>query len=492
LEALNILAAVQQFLSGKQVEAYLVGGFVRDILINRETADIDIAIGDDALKIAEQMSDELGGKYVLLDDINRVARVVFYSQKEAENKKQWYIDLSSIAADIKQDLARRDFRINAMAISLQSFVDDPESVNLIDPFNGQDDLNRKVIQYVDESVFEADPIRLLRAVRLAAELDFRISSETELLLKKSSTLIQRVAGERVREELLRILASKRAGFYIRYMDGMGLLTAIFPELESSRGIEQPKEHHWDVLNHSLETVMTAGFLLRQSSCEYADPHILDDLLWDDKLEQHFNSEVSGGSTRMSLFKLAALLHDIAKPETKIISKDRVRFFGHTEQGADAIPIILERLRFSNKEIKLVEMMVRFHMRPTQMSNQGMPSQKAIYRYFRDAGSVGVDVLFLSLADHLAARGPDLDIVQWKWHVEQVNYILTEYSRQKSVIIPAKLLDGHDLIRNFNLQPGPEIHRILESVKEAQVSGEITTREEALSYVQNRILYREQK
>jgi poly(A) polymerase len=276
------------------------------------------------------------------------------------------------------------------------------------------------------------------------------------------------------------------------MDGMGLLTAIFPELESSRGIEQPKEHHWDVLNHSLETVMTAGFLLRQSSCEYADPHILDDLQWDDKLEQHFNSEVSGGSTRMSLFKLAALLHDIAKPETKIISKDRVRFFGHTEQGADAIPIILERLRFSNKEIKLVEMMVRFHMRPTQMSNQGMPSQKAIYRYFRDAGSVGVDVLFLSLADHLAARGPDLDIVQWKWHVEQVNYILTEYSRQKSVIIPAKLLDGHDLIRNFNLQPGPEIHRILESVKEAQVSGEITTREEALSYVQNRILYREQK
>ena len=221
---------------------------------------------------------------------------------------------------------------------------------------------------------------------------------------------------------------------------------------------------------------------------YAGPHILDDLRWDETLVKHFSSEVSGGSSRYSLFKLAALLHDIAKPETRTISKERLRFFGHTEQGAEVVVHILERLRFSNKEIKLVELMVRYHMRPTQMSNLGMPSQKAIYRFFRDSGTAGVDVLFLSLADHLAARGPDLDMTQWKWHIEQVNYVLSEYFRQSNVIVPVKLLDGHDLIRIFGLQPGPKLREILEAVKEAQVAGEIVTRDDALSYVKNHILY----
>ena len=239
----------------------------------------------------------------------------------------------------------------------------------------------------------------------------------------------------------------------------------------------------------METVRTAGFLLKQEECEYASPHLLDDLFWDANLVRHFSQEVSNTSTRASLLKLAALLHDVAKPETRIISRDRVRFFGHTEKGADSVINIMERLRFSNRETKLVEILVRYHMRPNQMSNQGMPSRKAIYRFFRDAGLAGLDVLFLSLADHLAARGPDLDLIQWNRHVEQVNYVLAEYFRQKSIIIPVKLLDGHDLIKIFNLQPGPEIREILDAVKEAQVTGKITTRESALSYVENRLLYK---
>jgi poly(A) polymerase len=137
-------------------------------------------------------------------------------------------------------------------------------------------------------------------------------------------------------------------------------------------------------------------------------------------------------------------------------------------------------------------MVRYHLRPTQMSHEGMPSRRAIYRYFRDTGNVGIDILFLSLADHLAARGPDLDLEQWKWHTEQVNYILTECFRQECIIAPPKLIDGHDLIKLFGLHPGPEIREILESVKEAQAAGELANREQALSYVKNRILYRKQK
>jgi poly(A) polymerase len=491
-EASNILIEVDRFLTEKQIEAYLVGGFVRDTLIGRTTADIDIAVKDDALKIAMQAADELQGTYVPLDDINRVARVAIRSQSGLQINKQWYIDFSTIVEDIGKDLARRDFTVNALAANLHSCVKNLEIINIIDPFNGQADLKRKSIQAVNERVFEADPARLLRAVRLAAELGFTISVETESTLIKSSSLIKNVAGERIREELLRILANSKAGFFIRYLDELGLLTAIIPELEPSRGVEQPVEHHWDVLNHSLETVCTAGLLLKQDLCSYAGPDLLKDLTWNEKISRHFSSEIGGGSARSSLFKLAALLHDIAKPETKLISKDRVRFFGHTEQGAEVVVRVLERLRFSNKEIKLVEAMVRYHMRPTQMSNEGMPSRKAIYRFFRDSGSAGLDILFLSLADHLAARGPDLDMTQWKWHIEQVNFILNEYFRQASELVPSKLVDGHDLIRLFHLQPGPKIREILELVKEAQAAGEIINRDQALSYIKNHILYSENK
>jgi poly(A) polymerase len=121
-----------------------------------------------------------------------------------------------------------------------------------------------------------------------------------------------------------------------------------------------------------------------------------------------------------------------------------------------------------------------------MSQGGMPTRRAIYRYLRDTGSAGIDILFLSLADHLAARGPELQEADWQWHTDQVNYILTE-SRRQEKIVPARLIDGHDLINLFGLKPGPRIRAILESVKEAQAAGELTTREEALSYVQNRLL-----
>jgi poly(A) polymerase len=488
-EAVNILGKISRFLNGKQIDAYLVGGFVRNLLIGRPTADIDIAISDDALSVASQIAAETGGKYVELDSVNRMARVVFSNESGSGKKKLLYIDFSSISGDILQDLARRDFKMDAMGIELDAYLENPENFELIDPFNGQGDLKKRVIECVSEGIFEDDPARLLRAVRMAAEFDFKISAATESLIKKSSSLVKTVAGERIKDELLRILTNPKAGYFVRYLDFLGLLTSIIPELEYSRGVEQPKEHHWDVLNHSLETVRTTGFLLKQEECDYASPHLLDGLFWNDNLTRHFSLEVSSTSTRTSLLKLAALLHDVAKPETKIMSKERVRFFGHTEKGADLVITILERLRFSNREIKLVETMVRYHMRPNQMSNQGMPSRKAIYRFFRDSGLAGLDVLFLSLADHLAARGPDLDLAQWNRHVEQVNYILVEYFRQKSIITPVKLLDGYDLIKLFNLQPGPEIREILDAVKEAQVTGKITTREAALSYVENRLLYK---
>jgi poly(A) polymerase len=245
------------------------------------------------------------------------------------------------------------------------------------------------------------------------------------------------------------------------------------------------------LDHAIESVGAAGFLIRQGQWLYGDPACLNGISWSDDLDRYFCGEVVYGSTQAALLKLAALLHDIAKPDTKILAGEKIRFFGHDKQGADIVSEILERLRFSKKEIDLVEKMVRFHMRPTQIGHEDVPSRRAIFRYFRHTGDVAISVLFLSLADHLAARGPNLDAQQWRWHVNQVNFILNAFFNQQDTVYPPKLVDGYDLMRIFDLKPGPELREILDSIKEAQAGGEIVTRDEALSYVKNRLLYRKQ-
>ena len=473
-----LLTKVSYFLTRQGVKSYLVGGLVRDVLLGRDTADIDIAVAGGALEIAPQVATALGGKYVLLDEINRVGRVVVVSEAG-----RWELDFSTFRGSIEQDLARRDFTIDAMAIDLSQLGKGYTDLQLIDPFNGLADLHQGVVRTVSKAAFQSDAVRLLRAVRLAAELGFSIDTQTESLIRRYCHLLTNVAGERVREELLRLLAMPQAGQFLAYLDELGLLTVMIPELAQTKGVVQPKEHFWDVFHHSIKTVATVGFLLRQGTWEYAGDEVLAITPWSTVPAQHFELEVSQGSTRGSLLKLAALLHDIAKPQTKTIDADgRMRFLGHAKEGAATTINILERLRFSGKELKLVEAMVQHHLRPMQMSNNGLPTRRAIYRYFRDTGEAGIDILFLSLADHLATRGPHLDLTQWREHAQMVEYVLTERLKEASVVMPPKLVDGHDLLNIFGLSPGPKIGELLEAVREAQASGELASREEALAYI----------
>ncbi|GAI58604.1 unnamed protein product, partial [marine sediment metagenome] len=173
------------------------------------------------------------------------------------------------------------------------------------------------------------------------------------------------------------------------------------------------------------------------------------------------------------------------PQTKAVDESgRTRFLGHAKEGTAITVSILERLRFSTKEIKLVDVMVRHHLRPTQLSQYEIPSRRAIYRYFRDTGETGIDILFLSLSDHLATRGQHLDLAEWQEHAQLVEYVLARHFEEESLTVPPKLFDGHDLINVFGLSPGPEIKRILEAVREAQAAGEVTTREEALACIEH--------
>jgi len=479
-----LLTRVSNFFAEQDIKSYIVGGLVRDVLLGRDTADIDIAVASDALEVAPKVADTLGGKYILLDRLNRIGRVVLVDKGASSTGVQWELDFSTFKDNIEQDLARRDFTIDAMAIDLSQFGKGFSDVQLIDPFNGWDDLRRGVLRAVAETAFEADAARLLRAVRLATQLGFSIDKKTEALVRRYSYLIASVAGERVREELLQLLATPRAERLLFYLDELGLLTAVFPELAETKGVEQPKEHYWDVFDHSLKTVIAVDFLLRQGAWEYASEEALAAVPWSAVLVQHFDQEVSSGSTRRSLLKLAALLHDIAKPQSKAIDAGgRVRFLGHDKEGATIAANMLGRLRFSAKEIQLVETEIRHHLRPPQMSQDELPSRRAIYRYFRDTGAAGIDILFLSLADHLATRGTQLNMSHWQEHAQVVEYVLSQRFQEESIIRPPKLVNGHDLINLFAMSPGPEIGEILEAVREVQASGEVTTRQEALSFVE---------
>lgn len=479
-----LLNKVSDVLAEKGIQAYVVGGFVRDVLLGREVADIDIAVTPDALEIASRVATALGGKYVLLDEVNGLGRVVLSDKEAPAVQGQWVLDFSTFKGDIEQDMARRDFTIDAMAIELEKFVSRPFGRSLlIDPFHGWDDLRQGVIRAVTDTAFESDPARLLRAVRLAGELGFSIDNKTEALIKRHSYLVARVAGERIREEMLQLLAVSQAGQWLRYLTEMGLLTAMIPELAQTKGSEQPKEHFWDVFDHSIEAVGAVGFLLRQGAWKYAGEEVLALAPWSASLCQYFEQEVSSGSTRGLLLKLAALLHDIAKPQTRAFDADgRLRFLGHAKEGAVVAAGILERLRFSAKEIRLVEIMVEHHLRPAQLSQTGLPSHRAIYRYFRDTGDAGIATLFLSLADHLATRGPRLNLAQWQEHTQLIGYVLTQRFEQESLVVPPKLVNGHDLVDIFGMRPGPKVGKLLEAVREAQGAGELSTRQEALSYI----------
>ena len=490
-----LLAWLNRYFAKQDIQSYVVGGLLRDLLLGRETADIDIAVKANATEVALQIATTLNGKFVLLDEVNRIARVVILGRGVA-GEGRWELDFSTIEGGIEQDLIQRDFTINALAAGLDQLVENYRELQaegaerlwqriLVDPFSGRRDLAQGVIRAVTDGIFLADAVRLLRAVRLAYELGFTMARETESLIRRHAHRITGVAGERVREELLRLLSLSHSEGLLPHLDTLGLLTGLIPELEGERGVGQPKEHHWDVLEHSLKTVVAVDFLLRAGEWEYGGENVLSTVPWSAGLEEHFSLEVNYGSTRRSLLKLAALLHDLAKPQTKARDdRGRIRFLGHAKEGAEVASSVLQRLRFSAREVKLTETLVRHHLRPTQLSQVGLPTPRAIYRYFREVGEAGIDILFLSLADHLATRGPNLNPAHWREHTQLVDYVLARRTEQETRVAPPKLVSGDDLIGLFGLKPGPRIGRLLELVREAQAAGELSNREEALNYIQD--------
>ena len=483
------LRQLRAILADSGPEAYVVGGILRDLILGIRATDIDLAVRGDAVAIAREAAKALGGTFVLLHEEHATARIVL-PHSEADDGPRWTLDLTSYSGSIDENLASRDFTINSMAASLPDVLawGDSEAapgisageLRLLDPCGGLEDLVARRIRAVSDGAFRSDAARLLRAVRLAATLGFSIDEPTRRQIRRDAHLLSGVSAERLRDEFLKTLAAPGATASLRLMDELDLLCRLIPEMEESRDVEQPREHYWDVFYHCLETPshlerLTTGRGGGEDSVIAISP-------WRPHLAPYFEEEVSDGHTRLTIVKLACLLHDVAKPATKTIDDTgRMRFFGHDAQGADMCESILRRLRISSRGIDLIAAMVRHHLRPTQMRHgEDLPTPRAVYRYYRDLGEAAVDTLYLNMADYLAAKGPAVESGDWEGHCRLIAHILGGGLDQEGApkAVP-RLVDGNALMEALGLAPGPQVGRLLEAVAEAQGAGEVATRNEAL-------------
>ena len=459
------LQMIRDIARRRKVAVHLVGGFLRDYCLGNIKTDFDFAVEKGALDFARLFARRIKGAYVVLDQERGCARVV-----KKSDGKIWTFDLSDFRArSFQQDLARRDFTINTLSVDLAKFNGSTKLEDVLaEGKGGLKDLRAKRIRKVSVKAFRDDPLRLLRAFSLSALLDFKIEPQTLAQIRREKNLLRGVSYERVRDELFKILETERAAVTLKEMDKAGLLDKVIPQVKVMYHCAQKGTyHHLDVWPHSLEVVAQFDGVVREMQ-NNAD------------VVEYLNESLGGNRTRRALLKLAALLHDIGKPETrKEAGQGKLTFYGHERVGKNIVTHIAKMLKLSTGERRGLEDMVLWHLRPGYLSNFQRPSDKSIYRYLRDARREAAGILLLSLADQRATRGPSSTPRHEKHHERICRDVLKLYFDKKKEKPFVRLIDGHDLIKQLRLEPSPLIGKILAEVTEQQVLGKIKTRKEAL-------------
>lgn len=410
---------------------YLAGGCVRDRLLGRPINDYDLATDATPSRLLTLFPEalEVGAHFgvILVRDNGAEVEVATFRSDHAY-KDGRHPSHVTFEHDPRLDALRRDFTINAL-------FEDPVTGEVLDFTGGRADLEQRLIRAIGDprQRFEEDHLRLLRAVRFAARLDFRIEDGTLLAIQRLAHSIQRVSAERIRDEIAMILTegSARRGFEL--LDDSGLLKVLLPEIAAMHGVAQPPKFHpeGDVWTHTM--------------------------LMLDRLDPGVPVEVA----------LAALLHDVAKPVTATFT-DRIRFNGHAEKGAEMAVAILSRLRFPNSVIETVSHLVKDHMRFLNLPKMRPAS---VMRFFRQPQFEWQLELF-RLDLHGSLRPLD-----WYHDIRARRAAMREEDLR-----PQPLITGDDLI-DLGYRPGPLFRKILTLVEDAQLEGRITTREDALSFVQ---------
>lgn len=468
-----IIEQLQSLLPADAPASYFVGGCVRDLLLGRPLHDLDLVVAGDAIALARSIARAFHAAFVLLDETREIARVVLRGQ---DGEGGSTIDFARMrGAGLAEDLAARDLTINAMAIPPAAFWrlahDESAAAAIVDPYGGRADLQAGRLRAIARQAFVDDPLRTMRALRFAGELYFSIEPHTRAWIRETAALLPTISGERIRDELIRLLLCPQAAPYLPLLSELGLLPYVLPELASCAAPWQEHAHE-TVCCLEWITAQVEGRALRTPEGPYwrpaalsAHPDLTLELPHAAQLRRYLDERLAD-RPRRGLLKLAVLLQ--------------------AADGDAAVPLVPEvvrRLRLSTREAQSLHALLGFRRWPPQTE----VSPLYVYRFYRDTGEGAAGILLLGLADDLARAGEGLEREGWGRRVQLTAEVLQlRYERPGEVITPPRLLDGGELIRSLGLTPGPLIGNLLEGIREAQAAGEIVNREDALAWARRAV------
>lgn len=432
-------------------EGYLVGGAVRDFLMGKNTVDRDIAIVG-----AEEFAKKIDGTFIVLDEENKIYRVVL------EDKIN-YLDISELqGGSIEEDLKRRDFTINAVAYDLNK-------EGFVDVTGGLEDLKNGILRHIKDENFEDDPLRVLRAFRFYAITGFEMSKDLETAINKYKHLALNPSKERIMYEIMKLFGGKYASKALLKMDEFGLLEEIFPSVKEMKKVPPNTHHHLDLFHHVVETVCNIEELYDNA----AEP-----------VKNHLDQTDFGGFPRINHLKLAGFLHDIGKFSTWTIEESgRHRFIKHDDVGSKMCVPFLKGLKFSKKQIEYISCMIKNHIYPSNVVAAPDLNDKVMMRYIRKMENNIIDNIILAKSDRLSARGEAITEEIISENLNGLDKLLNFYLEKRETMQPLpKFLDGFEVMKLKGIKQSPELGNIMKALNEAQLNGEINTKEEAIEFV----------
>jgi len=449
-----------KIISSSEFNTYLVGGCLRDLILGNTPKDLDILVEDEIDAFSKFLSKSLNSKIIKFQNHG------FETFRIINSKTKLNIDITAYSGGndgLINDLSMRDFTINSMASSLNNEKFDFE--NILDPFNGLQDLNNHVIRYISKDLVLNDPLRLLRSIRLASKLNFDIEQDTKKHFMNNSEKINSVSHERIRDEIIDIFVLDNSFNYLSLMEDMNLLNQIFPEMELSKGVIQGGLHDKDIYMHSLATLFFIENIINEN--------LFPEISLNNSIFAHEN-------TIIPYIKLAAFFHDIGKPDTKSFSQSRIRFISHEEHGSTISKNITNRLKFSTKVQKYISCLIKNHLRLGHLiSLNDPPSDKAVRKLSRDCYPVINELIYLDFADYLATSQNHYDNYLDHYNDLRKIYFRIMQLRSDKNEKYGKIFNGKEIMEIFGLNEGPEVGRVLNAIQDDIINNGNITKSDAI-------------